>query len=459
MLKLKWEGMKNRLQEIDLLRGFAVIGMVFSGLLPFNGVLPAWMYHAQVPPPKHIFNPNLPGLTWVDLVFPFFLFSMGAVIPAVLPQTIEREGIKNTFLQLFKRFLLLLALAVFSFNFAPLRNIGAGEVADVAGIAAYASLFLVFFRHPDWLPLRALSLKVSGLFLLLGLVYMKIVFWGGLDIKNNDSILRVLANVYFVGALLWYVSKENELLRVGFIFMVLAAYLGDMDGGYMQNIWRWQDPWHLVSPYLLKYLIIFLLGTLAGDWLLKKESLAEKIPFQWDYFILSIALTLSALVGLFNRSLELTLLSCLLAISFFYYRQKWKKKGSVDKNKIFYVGIFILFCGLFMEPFQGGIKKDPSTLSYFFISSGIAFVWVHAFIKMETSKLSVFLFPIQSIGKNALMAYFMAGFLLIPLFNISGLGIIFGHSTQFLLFRAIMVTMILGAIVHFCTKRGLFWKI
>jgi predicted acyltransferase len=101
--------MQNRLNEIDLLRGFAVIGMVFSGILPFNGALPAWMYHAQVPPPKHIFDPTLAGLTWVDLVFPFFLFSMGAVIPAVLPQTIEKEGIKNTFLQFFKRFLLLLA--------------------------------------------------------------------------------------------------------------------------------------------------------------------------------------------------------------------------------------------------------------------------------------------------------------------------------------------------------------
>ena len=168
--------MQNRLNEIDLLRGFAVIGMVFSGILPFNGALPAWMYHAQVPPPKHIFNPNLPGLTWVDLVFPFFLFSMGAVIPAVLPQNIEKQGLKNTFFQLFKRFLLLLALAVFSFNFAPLRNLGAGDVADIAGIAAYASLFLVFFKHPDWLPRRALSLKISGIFLLLGLVYMKMVF-------------------------------------------------------------------------------------------------------------------------------------------------------------------------------------------------------------------------------------------------------------------------------------------
>ena len=164
-------------------------------------------------------------------------------------------------------------------------------------------------------------------------------------------------------------------------------------------------------------------------------------------------------MGFFNRSLELTLLSCLLAVSFFYYRQKWKKKVSTDKNKIFYVGIFILFCGLFMEPFQGGIKKDPSTLSYFFISSGIAFIWVYSFMKMETSKISFFLLPIQSIGKNALMAYFMAGFLLMPLFNVSGLGDIFGQSTLILLFRAFIITIILGAIIHYCTKRGLFWKI
>ena len=112
-----------------------------------------------------------------------------------------------------------------------------------------------------------------------------------------------------------------------------------------------------------------------------------------------------------------------------------------------------------MEPFQGGIKKDPSTLSYFFISSGIAFIWVHAFMKIETSKLSFYLLPIQSIGKNALMAYFMAGFLLMPLFNVSGLGDIIGQATLVLLFRAFIVTIVLGAIVHYCTKRGLFWKI
>ena len=68
--------MQKRANSIDILRGLAVIMMTFSGMIPFDGALPVWMYHAQEPPPAHDFNPNLAGLTWVDLVFPFFLFAM-----------------------------------------------------------------------------------------------------------------------------------------------------------------------------------------------------------------------------------------------------------------------------------------------------------------------------------------------------------------------------------------------
>jgi hypothetical protein len=38
------------------------------------------------------------------------------------------------------------------------------------------------------------------------------------------------------------------------------------------------------------------------------------------------------------------------------------------------------------------------------------------------------------------------------------LGDIFGQSSLFLLFRAFIVTILLGTIVQYCTKRGLFWK-
>ena len=71
---------QKRAFALDALRGFAILTMALSGYIPW-GVLPSWMYHAQVPPPAHKFNPTIPGITWVDLVFPFFLFAMGAAIP------------------------------------------------------------------------------------------------------------------------------------------------------------------------------------------------------------------------------------------------------------------------------------------------------------------------------------------------------------------------------------------
>src|SRR5689334_13936563 len=83
---------QSRAQALDALRGFAILAMLLSGQLPFGeNSLPAWMYHAQVPPPNHEFNPLLPGITWVDLVFPFFLFSMGAAFPLALARRMD-EG-------------------------------------------------------------------------------------------------------------------------------------------------------------------------------------------------------------------------------------------------------------------------------------------------------------------------------------------------------------------------------
>lgn len=62
--------MNNRAYALDALRGYAIITMVLSATI-VTQVLPGWMSHAQTPPPDHIFNPSLPGITWVDLVFPF----------------------------------------------------------------------------------------------------------------------------------------------------------------------------------------------------------------------------------------------------------------------------------------------------------------------------------------------------------------------------------------------------
>jgi predicted acyltransferase len=66
------------------MRGIAVLVMVFALAIP-PGILSDWMYFAQTPPPAHDLEPALSGITWVDLIFPIFLFMLGVVIPFDLP--------------------------------------------------------------------------------------------------------------------------------------------------------------------------------------------------------------------------------------------------------------------------------------------------------------------------------------------------------------------------------------
>ena len=85
--------MNNRALALDALRGYAIITMVLSATIVTH-VLPGWMSHAQTPPPDHAFNPMLPGITWVDLVFPFFLFAMGAAFPFSIGKRAEKGDSK-----------------------------------------------------------------------------------------------------------------------------------------------------------------------------------------------------------------------------------------------------------------------------------------------------------------------------------------------------------------------------
>lgn len=61
----------TRASSLDALRGYAILTMVLSGSVAW-GVLPGWMYHAQVGPRSNfVFDGSIYGITWVDLVFPF----------------------------------------------------------------------------------------------------------------------------------------------------------------------------------------------------------------------------------------------------------------------------------------------------------------------------------------------------------------------------------------------------
>ena len=78
----------KRIATIDILRGITIFAMILCANIYFP-TLPAWMFHGQTPPPDYIFNPDVKGITWVDLVFPFFLFTMGAAFPLAMRKRLE----------------------------------------------------------------------------------------------------------------------------------------------------------------------------------------------------------------------------------------------------------------------------------------------------------------------------------------------------------------------------------
>jgi predicted acyltransferase len=507
--------MLNRATSIDLLRGFALIMMIFSGMIPFGGVLPAWMYHAQVPPPLHQFNPTIAGLTWVDLVFPFFLFSMGAAIPFALPIKLAKQGLFKTFAEVLRRSIRLLLFAIIAWNFNPLRLPTLGWWASIAGILTYLGLFMAFFKAPNVTNQQRNWVNIGSVVLLASIFIWLTNSDKNIDPSVNDAIIRVLANVYFVGAIVWIITNGVWFLRMAIFLFVMAFYIGGLEkDSWVGHLWIAHDLFNLVSPMLLKYLMIFIPGTIVGDILIIKfikplpddevttnedgtidvETLSKSIKPTEDtpsfprsyqraaaiiYSNIALVATVATLWATSSREMvtgfELILsLGGVGFVSVFFLGSSLSDEELLSKPiseeqfikiQLVLFGFSLLVMGYFLDPFQGGVKKDSATLSYFFMTSGLATLWILAFHHFTpTLWVSKLLKPVELVGQNALMAYLMAGFLIVPIMNLSYFSTLFiapspDQIAVFGVAKAVFITASVVGLTAFMSKKNIFWKI
>jgi predicted acyltransferase len=454
---------QKRFPSLDILRGIAIGGMVLSGMLPFVGALPAFMYHGQVPPPLHKFNPNVLGITWVDLVFPFFLFTMGVAVPIAFKDKILNT---HTLKQIFLRALRLLLFAVLIFQYNPLRLPSMGWWANIVGILMFTSLFALFVKFPEISTKQRNFFKIAGY---LGI--LSLVAWAGFSGKwlrthENDIIIRVLANVYVLGTILWFASRNNPLLRMGFWLIFAAMYLGSAAPKTgLSVLWNAHDPLNFAMLMLQKYQLIFLVGTLAGDFLLETNSgTTEPKPRSAAFKALAwaFALTITALVATLSRHVDagFALTIGLLCAFFYVYRKKLDRKWGG------FAAVFIV-AGYCAEPFQEGIKKDPATLSYFLLTSGLAVLWLWALEKWtnahpNASRISAVL-PLRELGKNPLMAYCLAGFVVVPFLKLTTIDTLFPLLGQGLAVwgtvKGLFITWVTVKITAFFSSQNILWKV
>lgn len=465
--------MNQRAYSLDALRGYAILTMVLSATIA-GGILPGWMYHAQTPPPTHEFNPLLPGLTWVDLVFPFFLFAMGAAFPFSIRKRYEKGERKIRLVyDALKRGAQLTFFAIFIQHFYPYMLSDPQDMqAWLLAICCFMILFPMFMRIPLPMPEWVHTVIKLAAYALATLMMLVTNYAEGREFSlyTSNIIILLLANMAIFASIIYLFTLYNQWIRIGVLAILLGVILSsDSEGSWAQTLSNYSPfPWMYRFDYL-KYLFIVLPGSIAGDYLLlwmnarkNKTEEEEKKAKAYGMLLLTAAIVICNLVGLYNRWIFTTLSLTL----FLLLTGGWvlhKARGSaVLWQHLFKMGAFLLILGLCFEPFQGGIKKDPATFSYFFVTTGLAcmaLIFFHILCDyLHFHKSTTFL--VMS-GQNPMIAYVAGDLLIMPLLSILGITplLTYLHTHAWLGFlQGILLTSLTVLVTMFFTRIKWFWR-
>lgn len=542
----------KRAYSLDALRGLAILLMVLSGRIPW-GHFPRWMYHGYYVPPDMNFT-LIPGITWVDLVFPFFIFAMGAAFPLALHKRLARGMSKTQLIRgIIKRGLLLVAFAIYNQHFMVWTMAGgAGErVHYFFALMGFILMFALWGRFPWkisktaalWLKIAALMIVViifsylspreeqffaflsQKSILLHGLINLLIVgalLWGTANIKmpswlkigvkiiaflivvrvishltelgdsfylsiyRNNIILHILANLSVIGALIWLFTHTKWNIRLGLTAVFLAINLSyRVDGSWINIIgtthtlpffsdilpyrWLYNLSW-LGRWNYLKYLFIIIPGTLCGDllvtWITEKEY-SDKIV-EWSKGRLTL---IACMMFGFNilvitlLYLRLVLLTTVISLAAGYIGYKLVKNHRTSIEKL----IFKLYCwgylwyiiGIFLDPFEGGVTKGPpATLSYYFITAGLAYFLIIAFcILIDLFQYKKGTTLLVENGQNPMIAYVGYSNLVLPIIGLIGIvETINQFSPEWGLVYGIAATFVVAFIVKGFTRLKIFLR-
>lgn len=574
---------KPRAHALDALRGYAIITMVLSAMEAFS-VLPRWMYHAQVPPPDHVFDPTIYGITWVDIIFPFFLFSMGAAIPLSLGrQHAKGESIMKLTWKTVQRWVKLTFFAIFIIHAFPFMLGYEQEWMRYAmPIFFFILLCLMFMPNPFGLsPYKARAITWSAYLVAVGFMLLQ-PYAGGAPFRLTDSdcIMLILANVSLTGSIIYLLTIGHPLRRLALLPFLVALFMA----AHTANSWpallihtSWL-PW-LYLPAYQEYLLIIIPGTVAGEWIAQwletmkandtskglvdnyqKKSEAvlengnplkggrgavlengnkvkndekavlengnplkgrreavlengngvkndEKVVLENEnkvrtrseemkdkenalalpVALLSLALIVVNVVLLFGRHLVANLVATMVltALTAWLLRSRReagttgveaaKQETSNQRSssapasptlhfwqRLSSAGAYLLLVGLCLESYEGGIRKDDVTLSYLFVTCGLAFYALLLLtVVCDHWHVRWLCAPLEMVGKNPMVAYVSASMVIIPVLILTQLyPYIDALSSQPLtgFLKGVLLTALCMALTAWFTHKRWFWK-
>lgn len=458
----------RRALSLDALRGLLLVMMTF-GFAIVNNMYPDWMYHRQFPGGEKFVD--IPGLTWRDIAYGGFLFSMAAALPLTLSRRMAKgEKDVGILMAILRRGFMLLMFALI-IGHSNTYFTGYTQTARALAIVGFVILALIFTRRrSDWNPATFRIVNMVGWIAAIAFLLFSPALYGkGLDINRIDDIIVGLAFASVVGSIVWYLTRNNLNWRLGFLALCIAGYLGAKGQGWVAD-WWWSETFPFFHLGQLTLMAVVVPGTIAGDhllrWMNSPHDARGELLYWSNARILGLAFVCAIIapiivIGLYNRWVPETT-EIVLGLIVGGGVLVWNPRTESEKlvRRIFMWSAVWLMAGLILEPFEGGIHKVPDTLSYFFTVTGVVGMLLVAFVGVvDLLQRRKWVNALIDVGHNPLLCYVLFTVLLQSVLEMIPpmRAVLMGSPGQAMI-RTIISVIIVVLIVRWTTRKRIFWR-
>lgn len=463
-------GESKRAFALDALRGLFLISMTL-GFTIATDHLPVWMYHRQFPhdSPTPV---DVAGISWRDLAYASFLFTMAAALPLTLSRRIEKGALEiSIIVAAFRRYAILLVYALL-IGHSNTGKIGETQMGRVLSIGGFVIMAMIFTRRrSEWSESKFRIVNITGWVLAVAFLALTPLGYGQtFSFSRTDGIITGLAFASLFGSLIWYFTRESLVPRLAILGLALAFYLGAKGDGWVPNWWwDWPHAW-LFSAQRLVLLAVVIPGTIAGDIILrwmKSSDQPATTHGTWSrgrvgvITLVCLAFTPVVTVGLYNRNLETaTGLAAGLLITGAILT--WAPIRPVERmiRSLFLAASFWLFTGLLLEPFEGGIHKVPDNLSYFFTVTGTTSMLLVALTALiDALGRRKWVATLIDVGHNPLLLYVVFTGLINSVFELIPplRPVLMGSIPQEIVRYGLEVLLVV-VIVRYMSRQRIYWR-
>ncbi|HUF49877.1 MAG TPA: DUF5009 domain-containing protein [Longimicrobiales bacterium] len=453
-----------RAHSIDALRGLFLILMTLGFTIQV-GMFPEWMYHRQQ-------DAEVAGISWRDLAYAAFVFTMAAALPITLSRRIDRGALELGIVGAALRRGFLLFVFALMIGHSNTYFIGYTQTGRAIAVIGFLIMFALFTRRrSDWNETRFRLLNTTAWVAAIAFLALSpLLYDSTFSPARRDQVIAELAFVAVIGAVLWYFTRANVTARLAALAGAVALYLGAHSDGWIAGVW-WSSPFPwLVQPSQLALLCVIVPGTIAGDHVLRwmRASQSDEPDVKgWSggrialLSALAFVLTPIVVIGLYHRwVLETTQLSAALCAAglLLVHRATYPGEGML-KSLFTWAAVWLLL-GLVLDPFEGGIRKVPETLSYLFTVTGLTTMLLVSMAGVvDLMKKPHWVRPLIDVGHNPMLTYILFTVFLNSIFElIPALRPVLRDSPGASILRSILTVVLVVLIVRAFTRARIYWR-